>query len=247
MCGWFLVHRYNSLPQRHQPFLCTCKYQDIWDVTDQNQYLSTFGQYSWSLNVAFLTPWWVIILCHLTNLNTDRFSQKKKKKQDKSQILFKHRAKQRPTVKFTTWMWSRWDSCVYIISLVPYLLPWNLRPLVQIRTQTLDWHYRGAKCKNRPICLTESLRPGLSVQLYEQAQPNCHHFTPVRDAYASPHIYCHLLPPFKRYTRTNTHVTYMSNIKPEDCVFIDHEYRQHLQIFDIMAMPGNCREGSKVM
>lgn len=35
--------------------------------------------------------------------------------------------------------------------------------------KTLERHYHGAKCKNSPICFTESWSPHLSVQLFEQA------------------------------------------------------------------------------
>lgn len=40
----------------------------------------------------------------------------------------------------------------------------TLIPLVRTGAQTLDWHYRGAKCKNSPICFTESPSPCLSAQ-----------------------------------------------------------------------------------
>lgn len=39
-----------------------------------------------------------------------------------------------------------------------------------VQTETLDWHHHSAKCNNSPICLTESQRPCLSVQLFEQAR-----------------------------------------------------------------------------
>lgn len=50
------------------------------------------------------------------------------------------------------------------------LLPFTSYPETNLKT--LDWHQGGAKCKNSPICFTESPSPPLSVQLYEQAQ-NC--------------------------------------------------------------------------
>lgn len=57
-----------------------------------------------------------------------------------------------------------------VVVLPALCIPQDPIPLVPKGAQTLDWHYHGAKCKNSPICFTESPSPCLSAQLQEQAR-----------------------------------------------------------------------------